>query len=74
MEVRKSVDRLALGDHFLLLERLCVWLPRSRLRSEDILLKEALLDEFLQESPEGPTVDGLVPLAVVVGAVLLRPE
>jgi len=36
-----------------------------------MLLKEALLDEFLQVSPEGPTVDDLVPLTVVVGAVLL---
>ena len=38
---------------------------------ENVLLEEVLLDEF-QVSPEVPAVDGLVPLAVVIGAVLLR--
>jgi len=76
MKVGKSVNRLVLGDHddhVLLPGRLYVWLPRNRLGSEDVLLEEALLDEFLQVSPEGPLVDGLVPFAVVVGAVPLRP-
>jgi len=41
------------------------------LRDEDVLLEEALLDELLQVSLEGPTMDGLVPLAVVVRLVLL---
>jgi len=72
-ESRKLVDRLVLGDHILLLGRLYDWLPRNHLGSEDIFLEEALLDKSLQVSQEGPTVDGLVPLAVVVEAVLFRP-
>ena len=47
-------------------ERLCVWLLRNHLKSENELLEEALLDEFLQVSSEGTAVDGLVPLAVLV--------
>ena len=74
MKVGESVDRLLLGDRVLLPRRLRVWLPRGRLRSEDRLLEKALLDELLQVFSEGPTVDGLVPLAIMVGAVLLRPR
>ena len=47
IEVEKSVDRLALGDRVLLPGRLRVWLPRDRVGSENVLLKEALVDEFL---------------------------
>ena len=71
MEVKKSVDRLELDDRVLLSGKLRVWLPTDHLGSENILLKEALLDELLQVSLEGPTVNGLVPLAIVVGAILL---
>ena len=46
---------------------------RNCLGGEDILLEEALLDELLQVFSEGPAMDGLVPFAVVVGAVFLRP-
>jgi len=62
MEVGKSVDRLVLVDHILLPKRLCIWLPGNHLRGEDVLLEEALLDELLQASSEGPIMDGLVPL------------
>ena len=43
-----------------------------RLRGEDVLLEEALLDELLQVSSEGQAMDGLVPLTIVVEEVLLR--
>ena len=38
--------------------------------SEDIFLEEALADELLQVLSETPTMDGLVSLNVMVGAVL----
>ena len=74
MKVGKSVNRLVLGDHddhVLLPGRLYVWLPRNRLGSDDVIRKEAFLDEFLQVSSEGPAVHSLVPFTVVVGAILL---
>ena len=46
-KVGKSINCLVLGDHVLLPGRPCVWLPRNRLGSKDVLLEEALLDEFL---------------------------
>ena len=51
---------------------MCVWLSENRLGSEDILLEEAMLNEFLQVPSEGPTVDGFVSLALVLGAIFLR--
>ena len=74
MEVGRSVDCLILGDHILLLERLCVWLPRNRLGGEDIFLEKALLDEPLYVSLKGPTMDNLLPPAVMIGVVLLQPR
>ena len=65
-----SVDHPVLSDHVMFLERRGVRRPRNRLGSEDVLFEEALLDELFQVSSEGPAMDGLVPLAVVVGAVL----
>ena len=50
----------------------CVWLPRNSIGGEDVLFQETLLDELLQVSSEGPTMDRLVPFAVVIGAILLR--
>ena len=72
-ESRESVDRLVLGDRILLSGRLCIRLPGNLLGGEDVLLKEVLLDELLQVSLEGPTMDDFVPFAVMVGAVLIRP-
>jgi len=65
MEDGKSIDYLVLGGRILLSRRLC------RHRGEDVLLEEALLNNLLQVSSEGPTMDGLVPFTVMVGAVLL---
>jgi len=62
-----------MGDLILLPRRMYGWLSRNRLWSEDVLLKEALLDEFLQVPSEGPTVVGFVSLTLVVGAIFLRP-
>jgi len=73
MKVGKSVDCLVLANRILLPGRLCIWLPKNRLRGEDILLEKVLLNKLLQVSSEGPTMDGLVPFAVMVGAVL-RPK
>jgi len=42
------------------------------LKSENIFLEEALVDELLQIPSQAPTIDGLVPLPVVVGAVLFH--
>ena len=64
-------NHLVLVDRILLPGRLCVWLRRNHLGGKDILLEEAWLDELLQVSSESQTVDGLVPLTVVVRAVLL---
>jgi len=74
IEVRKSVNRLVLCDDTLLPGRLGVWLPRNHLGGEHVLLEEALLDELFQVSSEGLTMDDLVPFAVLVRAVLLRPS
>jgi len=73
MELEKSVGSLILDELILLLMRLCIWLPRNCLGGEDVLIEEALLDKILQVFSEGPTIDGLVLFAVVVGAVLLQP-
>ena len=40
-------------------------------RIEDILFKKVLFHKLLQILPEGPTMDGLVSLVFVVGAVFL---
>ena len=48
---------------------MAVW---NHLRSEDILLEEAMLDEFLPVPLEGPIVDGIVSLTLMVGAIFLR--
>ena len=72
MKVEKSVDHFVPIDYILLPRRLCIWLPGSRFKGEDILLEKDLLDDLLQVSSEGPVMDGLVLLAVVVGVVLLR--
>ena len=73
-KVGKSIDHFVLVDRILLSGRLCIWLSENRLRGEDVLFEEALLDELLQVPSEGLAIDGLVSLAVVVGAVLFRPE
>ena len=70
MEFRKSVDFLVLGNQILLPRRLYVGLSENCLKSEDVPLDKALLDQFLQVPSERPTIDGLVPFTVVVGAVL----
>ena len=51
-------------------EAVC-WVVGNYLGSEDILLEKALLDQFLQVPSERLAIDGLVPFAVVVEAVLL---
>ena len=71
MKAGSSVDHPVLSDHVLFLGRWGVRPPRNHLRSEDILLEEVLLDELYQVSLEGPAMDGLVPLTVVVRAALL---
>jgi len=71
MEVWHSIDRPVLSNRVLFLGRRGVRPPRNRLGSEDVLLEEGLLDEFYQVSSKVPTVDGLVPLTVVVRAILL---
>ena len=50
IEVKKLVDRLVLGNHILLLGRLCNWLLGNYLGVEDVLLEEVLLDELLKVS------------------------
>ena len=40
-------------------------------RGENVLFEKALLDQFLQIHSEHPAMDGLVPFAVMVGAVRL---
>ena len=42
-------------------------------RSEDVLFKEVLFYELLYVLPEGPAMDGLVSLAFMIEAVLVRP-
>ena len=42
----------------------------SGVRNEDIFLAEAFADELLEVFSEAPTVGGLVPLTVMIGAVL----
>jgi len=67
----REVSRLfCIRRSHLLSGRPCIWLPGNRLGCDDVLLGEALLDELLQVSLESPIMDGLVPFAVVVGAVL----
>ena len=39
---------------------------------EDVLFEETLLDELLQVLPEGPVMDGLVSLAVIVGEIFFH--
>ena len=53
IEVGNAVDHLIRAIAFYSRERLRVWLPRNCLGSEDVLLKEDLLDEFLQVSSKG---------------------
>ena len=71
IEFRKPVVRLVLDDQILLSWRLCVRLYENCLEGEDVLLEEVLLGYFLQVHSEYPVIDGLVPFAVVMGAVLL---
>jgi len=59
---------------FLLSMRLNVWLTENCFGSEDVLFEEALVNEFFQVPSEGPAVDDLVPFAIVVGTVFLRPR
>jgi len=66
MEVGKSVDHLVLVDRILLPRRLYIWLSGNHLRGLDVLLEEALLDKLLQVSSKGLTMDGPVPVIVVV--------
>ena len=74
MKVKKSIDHFVLVNRILLSGTLCIWLPGNRLRSEDVLFEKVLLDELLQVFSEGPIMDDLVSLAVMVGVVLLRPR
>ena len=74
MEVGKSVNRLVLVDRILLSGSRCICLPGNRLSGEDVLLEKILLDELFKVSLEGPAMDDLVPLVVVVGAILLQPK
>ena len=67
MEFGESVDRLVLGDQILLLRRIYAGLSGNCLKSEDVLFEKALLVQFLQVPSEHPTMDGLVPFAVMVG-------
>ena len=69
-----SVDRRVLSDQVLLLGRWGVRLLQNCLGHKDVLLEEALLDEFFQISLEGQAMDDLVSLAVMERAVLLRPS
>ena len=48
---------------------MCVWLSENRLGSEDVLIEEALFDEFLQVPSKRPIVDGFVSFTLVVGAI-----
>jgi len=43
-------------------------------RSKNVLFEEALLDELFQVLSEGPVVDGLVSLAVMVGVIFFCSE
>jgi len=47
IEFRELVDCLLLDDQILLPRRLCAWLSRNYLRGEDVILENALLDQFL---------------------------
>ena len=42
--------------------------------SEDVLFKEALLDELFQVPSKGPTMDSFVPFTFVIRAVFFLPE
>ena len=69
-----SIDRLVLSDQMFFPIRLSVCLPKTCFESMDVLFEEALLDELFNVPLEGPTMDGLVPFGVVVGAIFLRSE
>jgi len=71
--VGESVDCLVLCDHTLFPWGLDVWMSRYGLGSKGIFLEKTLFYKLLHVVPEGPTVDGLMSLALVVEAVFLRP-
>ena len=50
-----------------------VWMFGYGLGSKGIFLEKTLFYKLLHVVPEGPTVDGLMSLALVVEAVFLRP-
>ena len=65
--------------NFFVLDDQVLWLNRRRgielsgsegyFGSENVLFEEILLDELFQVLLEDPTVDGLVPLVVTIGAI-----
>ena len=69
--IRESVNRLVLSDSMLFLRRLSVQISRCGFKSEDILFKKVLFYKLIQVLSEGSTVDGLMSVAFVVGAVVL---
>ena len=67
-----SLNCLVVGDRMLWFERQSARLSGSGncFKCEDVLLREALADEFFKVLSEAPTMDGFVPNTVVVVAVL----
>jgi len=72
LENMGSINHLVLSDQVLWLGRrgaLSCLNPKGCFGSEDVLFEEILLDELFQVLSEGPTMNGLVSLVVIVGAI-----
>jgi len=71
LENAGSINHFVLGDQVLWDRRWSIEISESRgcFESEDVLFEETLLDELFQILKEGPLMDGLVSLAIIVGAI-----
>ena len=72
LENAGSINHFVLGDQVLWDRRWSIERSESRgcFESEDVLFEETLLDELFQILKEGPLMDGLVSLTVMVGAII----
>ena len=73
LELRQLINRLVLGGQVLFLRRLSVCYPEATSGVRMYSLSKPLLDELLQVPSDSPTVNSLVPFAVVVGTVFPNP-
>jgi len=72
LENAGPINRFVLGDQVLWLDRRwSIGLSGSKgyFGSEDVHFEETLLDELFHVLPEGPTMHGLMSLAIIVEAI-----